>query len=210
MKNLISLLIFFLLAQGIIYSFQTNEDGLTILKSKKGFLFVFNDSLESFKIEIEGNKLIDIEPEELIFSIDNQIFQFTIVPISAFFSPYSNVDTLMQHFNFEMKYLVKELGINIPDFKPNKIMLPNGKYALFWEFEPILSKKDTSNETVIRHIFASIKTNRFVVLISSPLTKSNNFKTAKGKIQNALLTFDFIPFCYNLDELRKSLTRKKD
>ncbi len=209
MKGFIFLLLF-LFAQNIIYSIQTNEEGLSILKSKKGFLFVFNDSLESFKIEIKGKKLIDVEPEELIFSIDDQIFQFTIVPISAFFNPNSNVDTLMQHFHFEMKYLVKELGINIPDFKPNKILLPSGKYALYWEFEPILSKKDILNETVVKHIFASTKTNRFIVLISSPLTKSNNYKNSKEKIQNALFTFDFIPFLYNLDELRKSLTRNKE
>jgi len=191
-----------------IFPFQIQEDGLNIIKSKKGFLFVFNDPTESFLIEFEGKKFLEIEPEELIFSIDNQIIQFTIVPVRLFLNPNSKLDTLMQHFKFEFNYLKEELRADIPEFEPQYLPLPKGRKALFWELSPSINSKDTSNETVVHHIFATTNTNNFIFFISSPLTKLNDIKKAKNKIQRALTTFHFKPLRYNMEILRDSLLKK--
>jgi hypothetical protein len=208
MKNFIFKIVLVFVSTFSIFPFQIQEDGLNILKSKKGFLFVFNDSTESFMIEFEGKKFLDIEPEELIFSVDNQIIQFTIVPLSLFLNPKSKLDTLMQHFNFEIKYLKQELRADIPEFEPQTLSLPKARKALFWELSPSRLDTDTSSETVVRHIFATTNTNKFIVFISSPLTKANNPKTAKERIQKALNSFRFQSSRFNLEALRDSLLKK--
>ncbi|MEJ5286567.1 MAG: hypothetical protein CH6_1993 [Candidatus Kapaibacterium sp.] len=204
MFRFVSLVFVFLIFCG----FASNDDGLNVIKSDKGFIFVFNDSLESFLLEFRGKKFVDIEPEELIFSIDGQVIQFTIVPVKEFYVPNLEKDTLQQHFEFEVDYISKSFNSQLDKVEPKKFKTRLGRKAYYWELERKVPPSDTSNETVTKQIFASTNTNLFVVLISSPLTRKNNYAECKRRIFNALKNIQINYGKYNLDSLRYSLKRK--
>lgn len=196
------LLLFFVLEVS-----NANDDGLNVIKTKRGFLFVFNDSAESFLVEIEGKKFVDVEPEELIFSIDGQIVQFTIVPLKEFLNSNVQQDTLQQHFEFEGEFISKNFKVPLEQIQVKKIKSNVGRKVYFWELERNVSAKDTSSETVVKQIYATTNTNSFVVMISSPITRGNNYTKCRKRVVDALRNIQFKVGKYDLEVLRNSLRK---
>lgn len=203
--------IFFLaifLVQFNLVVFANNDDGLNVIKSKKGFVFIFNDTTESFILEIEGKRFVDVEPEELIFSIDGQIIQFTIVPIYVFYSESKGSDTLKQHFDFELDYLSKNFEVDIKKIKPSIKFAKNGRKVFFWELDRDSENLDTSKETVVKQVFVSTNTNKFVIMLSSPLTRKNEIKRCRKKLVDACLKLEFKGSKFDIDKIRETLRSK--
>ncbi|MCX7909672.1 MAG: hypothetical protein N2560_09185 [Ignavibacteria bacterium] len=197
----------FFVSIALLFAENNSNEGLNVIKSKNGFVFVFNDSSESFKIEIKGKKFVDVEPEELIFSIDGQIVQFTIVPVKEFFKNDLTLDTLLQHFEFEKKYISNITNSDLQNLKPKLLKSKTGRKVCFWELNRNTSYLDTSSENVTKQIFASTNTYKYVILISSPLTKRNDFKKSKNRLINSLLDLQRTQGMFNLDLIRESLKR---
>ncbi len=195
-------LIFFIFAF-VVNSKTTNEEGLSVLKTPDGFLFVFNGKDESFKCEIMGKKFFEIEPEDLLFSIDGQLIQFTIVPVGEFLKSH-NSDTLFEHFIYERDYLRTVFPAHLVPNKPKVIDFGN-RTVFLWEVEPKIAKNLTSTEKVYKHIYATTNTNRYVILLSSPLTKANNELDCRKRLIYSLkgLTTSFT--LYDLEAIRDSL-----
>ncbi len=189
----------------LISAFSLSDEGLNVIKSESGFLFVFNDSQESFLVEIKGKKFIDVEPEELIFSIDGQIVQFTVVPLKEFFEENLNSDTLQQHFDYEFDFIKKNFKVSAkPIIQRSKF----GRKVYYWELDRDLSHSDTSSETIVRQLFATTNIDSFVIMISSPITRSNDYKQCRKKIVEALKNIKFQKGKYDLEALRDSLMKK--
>ncbi len=202
------LLWFFFCFFFFVVSFSFAEDGLNVIKSKNGFLFVFNDDSESFMIEFRGKKFIDVEPEDLVFSIDGQLFQFTVVPINVFLNEKSDLDTLLQHFEFELNYISKNFNIDLKNLKPKFHKNKGTNKVLFWELSYDVGSTLTDEETVVKQIFASTATNKFVLLVASPLTRKNDYKQSKKRIIDALYNLRYKEGKFDLESLRDSLKIK--
>jgi hypothetical protein len=205
MKVFLAFLSFFLFFAG---SVTNKESGLNVLKSEKGFLFIFNDSIESFLVEVPGKKFVDVEPEELIFSVDGQILQFTIVPFKEFYDARKSGDTLRQHFEFEVEYISKNFKIDSKQFKPTIFQIGSGTKGYYWELERETSMLDTSSETVVKQIFSSANTSRYVVLLSSPITRGNDYKQCRQRIFETMKSFRYINGAFDIDSIRNSMRIK--
>lgn len=191
-----------------VVSFSVGEDGLNVIKSRNGFLFVFNDDSESFMIEFRGKKFLDVEPEDLIFSIDGQLFQFTVVPLNVFLNEKSDLDTLLQHFDFDLNYISKNFNIDLKNLKPKFHKDKGNRKVLFWELNYDVGSPLTDEETVVKQVFASTATKKFVVLVASPLTKKNDYRQSKKRIIDALYNLRFKEGKFDLESLRDSLKIK--
>ncbi len=181
------------------------EEGLSVVKTKEGFLFIFNQKDESFLLEIKGKKFLDVESEELIFSIDGQIIQFTIVPVGVFLSAVDSADTLLQHFRFEMHHIKSILGTSFKNIKPQRITLEEGKNCLLWEFDVPEAREDSSNEKVVKQIFATTKSSANVIMLSSPLTRNDEVSNSKNRLVQAFASFVFKQGLFDIQSIRDSL-----
>lgn len=186
-------------------AFTNTYEGLNVIKSKKGFVFIFNDSIESFILEIPGKKFSSVDPEELIFSIDGQIIQFTIVPINEFFVPSSFLDTLEQHFKFEVEFISQNYQSDLKELKPQIYKTKYSQRAFYWELDLNTPPTDTSNETVVKQIYSTTNTKKFIVLLSSPITKGNNYKKCKNRIVETIRSLQYSYNPYNIEKFRDSL-----
>lgn len=180
-------------------------EGLSVLKTEDGFLFIFNQKDESFLIELKGKKFLDVESEELIFSIDGQIIQFTIVPFNVFLKEDVSEDTLLQHFRFEMDYIKRQLGKNVDKIKPQRIALKQGMDCLVWSFDVPGDPKDTSSEKVVKQILATIKSFSNVVMLSSPLTRADDVTQCKNRFIQSFESFRFKSDLFDIQSIRDSL-----
>ncbi len=189
-------------------AFTNTNEGLDVIKSKKGFVFIFNDSLESFLLEIPGKKFASVDPDELIFSIDGQIIQFTVVPIKEFFIPNSSLDTLEQHFKFEVDFISKNHFSDLTKLKPKIHTTKSNRRAFFWELSLDVPPNDTSSETVVRQIYSTTNTEKFIIMLSSPITKANDYRKSKKKIIEALLNVQFSNNPYDVEKVRNYLKLK--
>ncbi|MFN3307381.1 MAG: hypothetical protein ACK42Z_09395 [Candidatus Kapaibacteriota bacterium] len=189
-------------------SFTNTNEGLNVIKSKKGFVFIFNDSLESFILEISGKKFANVDPEELIFSIDGQIIQFTVVPIYEFFSPNSPLDTLEQHLKFEIDFISKNYLLDIDELRPKMYTTKSNRRTFYWELALNVPPNDTSSETVVKQIYSTTNTEKFIIMLSSPITRANNYRKCKKKILEAMLNVQFSKNPYDVEKLRAYLKVK--
>ncbi|MGQ9819533.1 MAG: hypothetical protein ACUVQ1_06375 [Candidatus Kapaibacteriales bacterium] len=190
----------------ILFSFRTNQnEGLSILKSTEGFLFVFNHQSESILFEVIGKDFHEVEAEELIFSIDGQIFQFVLVPINEFYNPAKTTDTLLQYYNFESNYI--KMTYKNMDMHFNKKILTTGnnRRFLLWDFDPIVPGSDKDSNTIIKHIIASYSTPKKILTITSPITRSGNIKEVNNKIFHIITTLCVNSNFYDLKYLQDSL-----
>lgn len=209
-KFFISFVVVFL---SIVFAFaQVNQEGegLSVLKTKDGFLFIFNQKDESFLIELKGKKFLDVESEELIFSIDGQIIQFTIVPFSVFLKEESLEDTLLQHFKFEMGYIKNQLGKNVGRIKPQRITFKEGGNCLVWNFDVPNDPKDTSNEKVVKQILATTKSFSNIVMLSSPLTRADDLIQCKSRFIQSFESFRFKHGLFDIQSIRDSLATETE
>lgn len=190
----------------LILSLKANKgEGLSILKSNDGFLFVFNQPKESIMFEIPGKNFHEVETEELIFSIDNCILQFVLVPIKEFYNPNKSVDTLLQHFIFESNYIKSTYENKDIHFNKNFVFTSNGRKFLLWSFEPIISERDTSSNSVIKHIISSFSTPNFLLTISSPLTRNGNENEIYTKINHIISSIRYSSSFFDLESIQDSL-----
>ncbi|MFN3781137.1 MAG: hypothetical protein ACK4SO_03050 [Candidatus Kapaibacteriota bacterium] len=189
-------------------AFTNTNEGLNVIKSKKGFVFIFNDSVESFILEISGKKFANVDPEELIFSIDGQIIQFTVIPIYEFFSPNSPLDTLEQHFKFEIDFISKNYLSDIDELRPKMYTTKSNRRAFYWELALNVPPNDTSSETVVKQIYSTTNTDKFIIMLSSPITRANNYRKCKKKILEAMLNVQFSKNPYDVEKIRAYLKEK--
>lgn len=190
----------------LISSFNTNpSEGLSILKSTEGYLFVFNHQRESILFDVIGKDFYKIEPEELIFSIDGYIFQFVLVPINEFYNSANTTDTLLQYFDFESNYI--KMASEDKDIHFNKKILTtdNNRRFLFWDFDPIVPTDNTDSNTIIKHIIASYATPKNVLTITSPITRSGNLQDVINKILHIITTLRVNSNFFELNFLQDSL-----
>ncbi len=185
-------------------------EGLSVLKTKDGFLFIFNQQDESFLIELKGKKFLDVESEELIFSIDGQIIQFTIVPFDVFLKKEALEDTLLQHFKFEMDYIKSQLGKSIYGIKPQRVTLKQGGDCLVWNFDVPSDPKDTSSEKVVKQILATTKSLSNIVMLSSPLTRADDLIQFKTRFIQSFETFRFRHGLFDIQFIRDSLAKEDE
>lgn len=204
---------FVVVSLSIAFAFaQVNQEGegLSVLKTKDGFLFIFNQKDESFLIELKGKKFLDVESEELIFSIDGQIIQFTIVPFSVFLKEEPLEDTLLQHFKFEMSYIKNQLGKSVGRIEPQRIALKQGGNCLVWNFDVPTDPKDTSSEKVVKQILATTKSFSNIVMLSSPLTRADDLIQCKNRFIQSFESFRFKQGLFDIQSIRDSIATETE
>lgn len=197
----------FLVLTLFLFSFKTNggEEELSVIKSPDGFLFVFNQPKENILFEINGTDFLEIETEELIFSVDKYIFQFVFVPIKEFFTPSKVGDTLLQHFQYESNFIKSTYQNQNINFKKEFITTSNARRYLRWSFEPKINLDDTASNTIIKHIIASFSTPNYILTISSPLTRIGDQNVVYKKINHIITTLNYSSNNFDLDSIRNSL-----
>jgi hypothetical protein len=209
-KFFISFVVVFLSIDFALAKVNQEGEGLSVLKTKDGFLFVFNQRDESFLIELKGKKFLDVESEELIFSIDGQVIQFTIVPFSVFLKEGNSEDTLIQHFEFEMGYIKSQLGKSVGKIKPQRITLKQGGDCLVWNFDVPGDPKDTSSEKVVKQLLATTKSFSNIVMLSSPLTRADDVTQCKNRFIQSFETFCYKQGLFDIQSIRDSLTAETE
>lgn len=209
-KIFISIVVVFLSIALTFAKVNQEGEGLSVLKTRDGFLFVFNQKDESFLIELKGKKFLDVESEELIFSIDGQVIQFTIVPFSVFLKEGASEDTLLQHFKFEMGYIKNQLGKSVGRIKPQRITLKQGDDCLVWSFDVPGDPTDTSSEKVVKQILATTKSFSNIVMLSSPLTSADDVTRCKGRFVQSFETFRFKQGLFDIQSIRDSLATEAE
>ncbi|MCX7880567.1 MAG: hypothetical protein N2517_07885 [Ignavibacteria bacterium] len=187
---------------------RSDEEGLSVIKTKEGFLFIFNDKNESFKIEFQGKKFWEVEPEELVFMMDGVLIQFTLVPLEIFLKPEVNLDTLSQHFEFEARHIASTYNFDREKIEIEKFRLLNGRYAFVWKVKPENSVSESSPEKVILHLFATTNTNKHIFMVTTPLTKKSKAETIKQKIIKAFNTLECQFSFFNIQNLQDSIRKK--
>lgn len=190
----------------LVSSFITNpNEGLSIFKSNEGYLFVFNHQRESVLFEVIGKDFYEIEPEELIFSIDGNIFQFVLVPINEFYNSEKNQDTLLQYFNFESNFIKMTSENKNIHFNKKIQNTPNNRRFILWDFDPIVPATDRDSNTIIKHIIASYATPKNVLTITSPITRSGNIQEVTNKILHIITSLRVNSNFFELNSLQDSL-----
>lgn len=161
---------------------------------------------ERVLFEVIGKNFYEVEPEELIFSIDCNIFQFVLFPINEFYNSENTPDTLLQYFNFESNHI--KITSNNKDIHFNKKILStqNNYRFLLWDFDPFVLASDIDSNTIIMHIIASYATADNVLTITSSIMRSSNIQEVTNKIFHIITTLrvnsNFFELNYIQDSLR--------
>ena len=221
--SFLTILIIFSLA---LISKETVEGESSIIRIKDGVMVIYNSNnvpdsanpsnyveyrpVTSFRFEINCKNFKEVERENLMFLVDDMVFQFTPVPVSSFskdnFSITTNDSIMLLYHQFnELKY-TREL---IPgDYEINDEMFstPSGKVCLFWEFDIPNKEKDTADNSIYKQMYATTRINEKILMFSSAVQKKNDPKEVKRFLKQTIATIRTTDGIYNLEAIRDSLS----
>lgn len=169
--------------------FAQDDEQSGMVKTKDGFLVVWNEPGNNFTIEIKGSEVRPASNEQgLLFFVDNKFLQIKTVAKKEFLKETAdkNLDdkaVLTAHRDWETDYLN---GVFQETLKVNSSWqkLPNGKEALLWNFDmPAKLQSDAKKQ-----IYLVITKGDFILLLNSVVTDTVNEETVKKFLLDTITT----------------------
>lgn len=167
--------------------FAQDDEQSGMVKTKDGFLVVWNEPGNNFTIEIKGNEIRPASNEQgLLFFVEDKFLQIKTVAKKEFLKESSGQDdkaVLTAHRDWETDYLN---GVFQETIKVNSSWqkLPNGKDALLWDFDmPAKLQSDAKKQ-----IYLVIPKGDYILLLNSVVTDNLNEEAIKKFLIDTLTT----------------------
>lgn len=175
------------------------------IKTKEGFLQVFNEKESFFSIHISAPGWVRSKSsKDITYVIDDFVLQLFNGPISSFSEEQglNDEDVLQKHMEYEKVFIEKSTSSTL-DVKSQFKKYKGGTY-LHWTFEsPILKDvKNPSSRTVeVEHYFTFV-CNQQILTLYVPKTKGNNEGEIIRTIQKIADTLDVKSDRIDMNQLR--------
>lgn len=185
MKKIVALcLILTLLAvQATSCYSQTEAFHIQLLQAKKGGLLAFSGKKHSFTLNIARDSIRTTDAPNY-FTVDNQIFQVSCVPVpnDADLSSYNKDQqktTLDSYADYELEYFQKELKMTVKNLKKEWVVI-NDRLFLLWQYDvtPKIAPKDLT-EQVTHQIFMSAIFHDQILDLNTALIRTNSTQSAR-------------------------------
>jgi len=165
MKCVVTTLLLLISTLNVLASRQADGDGVAAIKTKTGYLIVWNQPDIHFTLGVNGK---DVRPMNrpasgsVPFNVDGVVFQVQSVAISEFLKnakkqKLSDQAILMAHRDWESQYIEQTLGkkLNVTSVPQP---LSNGSQALLWKFA--MPKNKAQQQVYL----TMVSSNHFIIL----------------------------------------------
>ena len=170
-----------------VLSFQTPDEGITLIKSRQGFVIVYNEGKLHFTIEFVGRELIPVNSERIFFKIDGKILQVQIANVEEFFQSseknQKESEILEKHREWEQNYLsdLSKLKLQVSSEKVTTRLYREG---LLWHFQ----MPEGMNQLVKGQVYVTSVIGDQVLTLNYTVEKEDTIMTAAKYLTEALNT----------------------
>jgi|GEM_PF-4136519 len=184
------------------YKEDYSKKDIVPIKTKAGFLIVFNYENAKFTLRIEGKdaKLTD---RFMSFIIDNKILGITIANVSdvSNFENCKNMkDSLIVHKNYELNYLSKMIGEKL-NVKKEESLNASGTELLLWYY---LLPPKLNAELVKQYIGTTIIGDKILMLYTAS-EKKEKYKSQKDYLMKFISTIKVYNETIDVDKIIESV-----
>jgi len=152
----------------------------SIIAKKDGLRFSFNGNDEHFQFDLKCDEFKPIEASNMIFMVDDFLFQITPVPLEEIIGKnhkkYNDSLALLYHFAYEARTIRNSI---IGKYKiiPEFITSEKGKLLYLWYFDmpkPAFDETDSLSHNVVKQMYATGRFGNYILMLSSALIAENN------------------------------------
>lgn len=175
------------------------------IKTKKGFLQVFNEKESFFTVHVNHKGWVRSKPsKDITYVVDDFVLQIFNVPVSSF-NKESGLDDealLQKHMESEKAFVEKGTGSTITVQKEFK-RVKNNVY-LHWSFESpgLKDVRNPSHKTVAKEHYFTFVCNKQILMLYVPQTKGNNESKILAAVQDIASTVEIKPNRIDMNQLR--------
>ncbi len=202
-------------SKGILLEKRIYEKGETVqfmnyrsgaLKTKKGYLQVFNEKESFFSIHLNQGWIRPKASRTITYVVDKFVLQLLNTPLGDFSSVATDnhEDILNKYMNSEIKYIKKETGGEIEvDAKYNPGNIP----FMHWSFESpgLKDVKNPSSKTVIKEHYFSLVCGKQILSLYVPQTKGNDERKIMRMVKKMIGTTTVENERIDLNELKRQI-----
>ncbi|MGK0389215.1 MAG: antitoxin component YwqK of YwqJK toxin-antitoxin module [Maribacter sp.] len=175
------------------------------IKTKEGFLQVFNEKESFFTIHVSSPKWVRSKSSrDITYVVDDFVLQLFNTSTSSFIngSGLADSDVLMKHMEYEKGFIEKGTK-SVIDIQHKFGNYKGGSY-LHWSFEnPALKDvKQTSNRTVTKEHYFTFVCNKQILILYVPQTKGNNESKILKDIQKIANSLGMKSESIDMNQLR--------
>lgn len=170
-----------------VLSFQTPDEGITLIKSRQGFVIVYNEGKLHFTIEFIGRELIPVNSERIFFKIDGKILQVQIANVEEFLQSsgknQKESEILEKHREWEQNYLSDLLKSRL-QVSSEKVATRLNREGLLWHFQ----MPEGMNQLVKAQVYVTSVIGDQVLTLNYTVEKEDTIMTAAKYLAEALNT----------------------
>lgn len=193
MKILQKISVVFLLLYWLpINTMAQQNAGVTLLKSERGVVLLYNKNSLHFTIEFAGKDIKPADSEQIFLSVDNRMLQLQVADVIEVIgkekSKLSNADILTKHRDWERDFLNITLRSQLKVVS-EAIKNPAQRDTLFWHFP----MPDGMNEQVSEQTFLTTVIGDKILALNYSVNKDDSISNAQKYLQetmNSLKTSD--------------------
>ncbi|MBX7054984.1 MAG: hypothetical protein K1X36_08525 [Pyrinomonadaceae bacterium] len=176
------------------------------IKTDYGYLFVQNDPVRSFTVEIRGKSVkAETESENPAFTIDGILVQIVFADTKDFGAPIKGLpdDRILDiHRKWETDYLSGPFEAQLKVTSAFKTIA--GRSANIWSFT-----RPKFNEEFDRDCFVTVVVGTHVMGLSSPITKSEKLERYTDLLTAIVSTIKLSDKPFDIDELASKFRAKR-
>lgn len=170
-----NLLFFLVLIVFTTVSYGQDDRVRGVIRTKSGFMVVWNEPKSNFTVEIRGKDLERVENKNLAFLIDGKFLQIVSAFKSEFLPPdrksekFNESKILTTHRDWEGDYLGKALNEKL-SIESDELKLKNDKTALIWSF----TVPKSAGGSVKKQIFLTVDKGESLLVLNGAVTRETS------------------------------------
>lgn len=186
----------------------------SVMAMDNGVKIIYNSSGTSFQFDVHCDNFKPIEAENMLFMVDDMLFQITPVPLQAIFSRevkgINDSLALIYHFAYEARNIRNSISGN---YKINNEMITTDSTGLinFWSFKMPhreMNKDDSLTKDITMQMYATTRIGDKVLMLSSALIEENSPEKVKHLFLDSFSSLQYSNKKYDLDKIKKKLLEK--
>lgn len=202
MRILITLFLFATYFNGFT---QSKYNEVTPIKTKNGFMIIYNFEKSKFTIRIEGD---DARPasQPYVFFVDNRALQITIVDIKdidGLDTCKTNTDSLVRHMSYELDYLSGVLKNKLEITSKELLNISSGTF-LFWYF----SLPKELNAELEKQFYLTTIIGDKLIMLKTASERKEKVKDLKDYLEKYSSTIKYYPKGIDIDEIIEGVKKE--